>query len=556
MEVSNVFLFNHSSYKTNSNFPGLYGKTINKNNFLYLKNYALPDVSWLKGITREIDQYKKFFEILVYRGKNIENDLADIRQAIKINKAHWIADYTSVFSPFNPWEKGGLGWIDEEINEYENISFNGELPPVFDWRNVTGTNWMTPVKNQGECGSCTAFAILSALESVVQIHIGKPCGCDLSEAHLFSCAGGDCSRGLKLSKASEYIRMFGVPDEECFPYNDCYKGCGHSQTNWEERAIKVSTMNSISPIFDNIRNALLKFGPLVTCMNVFEDLYSYKEGIYQHVWGDFCGRHSVTIMGYNNEEGYWICKNSWGTEWGEDGWFNIRYGQCAIGDPVFYLSGVTGNIQPFLPSNPKPYDGSVATNHNITLQWDCSDPEGDDIYYDIYLGKGDNIKESDLIVFNYKDTYYSVKNLEKNTTYSWKIVAKDQYGARTVGPLWQFKVPEGLPPKISIIKPAPGYIYYYAVTIPFFPSFNPLPIVIGKTKVNVEAVDSSGIDRVEFYINDHLRFTAEKTPYTWNWNEKSIVYGIFELKVTAYDIYGNSASKKMGIKFVNLSPFN
>ena len=415
---------------------------------------------------------------------------------------------------------------------------------------------MTPVKNQGGCGSCTAFAILSALESIVQIHIGKPFGCDLSEAHLFSCAGGDCNRGLKMSKASYYIRIFGVPDEECFPYNECYRGCGHSQANWEKRAIRVSNINAISPVFDNIRNALLKFGPLVTCMNVFEDFYSYKEGIYQHVWGDFCGRHSVTLMGYNNEEGYWICKNSWGNEWGEDGWFKIRYGQCAIGDPVFYLSGVTGNIQPFLPNNPKPYDGSVATNHSINLQWECSDFEGDDIYYDIYLAKGDSLKESDLIASSYEETYYSVKNLEKNTTYCWRIVAKDQHGATTVGPFWKFKIPEGLSPEVSIIKPIQGYVYYYTLSIPFFPALNPLPIVIGKIRVNVEAFDYSGIDKVEFYINDYLRFTVEKKPYVWDWNEKSIIYGMYELKVIAYDIYGNSASKKISIRFVNLSPFN
>jgi hypothetical protein len=414
---------------------------------------------------------------------------------------------------------------------------------------------MTPIKDQGECGSCTAFALLSALEAIIQIHVGTPWGCDLSEAHLFSCAGGDCRRGLYMSKASDYIKRFGVPDEECFPYNERDMGCGHSESNWQRRAVKVSNVNPISPVFDTMCNALLKFGPLVTCMDVFEDFYSYTGGVYQHVWGDFCGRHSVTIVGYNNKEGYWICKNSWGTRWGEDGWFNIRYGQCDIGDPTYYLSGVRGNIQPSSPCNPQPSNGKTTTGYNITLRWDCTDPDGDLIYYDIYLAKDDTVKESDILVVNHTTTQYNVKNLEKNITYTWRVAARDIHGSRTIGPLWKFRVPEATSPKVSIIKPMQGYLYYYAVTIPFFPGINPLPIVIGKIQVTVEASDYSGIQRVEFYINNHLQHTQKSKPYVWDWNEKSIFYGLYELKVIAYDIHGNVASDTMNLRFFNLSPF-
>ena len=353
MALSNKLFDNISPDKINQNFSGFYEKYENniKNNIFCVNKEILPDITQLEEITPEINRYKKLFQIFIGKGITLENDLDDIRKAIKINDAQWVADYTSVFSPFSPWQRGSHGLIDDEITHYEDISFNVTIPDIFDWRNVEGVNYMTPIRDQGECGSCTAFAILSALEAVAQIHVGTPCGCDLSEAHLFSCAGGDCRRGLQMSKARDYIRRFGVPDAVCFPYDDRANGCGHSQNNWQKRVVKVSNINAILPSFDNICNALLTYGPLVTCMDVFEDFYSYTGGVYQHVWGDFCGRHSVTIVGYNNKEGYWICKNSWGTDWGEDGWFNIRYGQCDIGDPIYYLSGVLGNIQPFAPCN-------------------------------------------------------------------------------------------------------------------------------------------------------------------------------------------------------------
>ena len=77
---------------------------------------------------------------------------------------------------------------------------------------------------------------------------------------------------------------------------------------------------------------LVNNGPQITGMAVYDDFFSYKSGIYKHVAGDLAGYHCVNVIGYDDNEGCWICKNSWGTGWGESGFFKIAYGECGIDD--------------------------------------------------------------------------------------------------------------------------------------------------------------------------------------------------------------------------------
>jgi hypothetical protein len=71
-------------------------------------------------------------------------------------------------------------------------------------------------------------------------------------------------------------------------------------------------------------------GPLVACFTVYDDFFAYNGGIYRHVTGDIAGGHCVSCVGYNDEQQYWICKNSWGASFGENGYFRIGYGECGI----------------------------------------------------------------------------------------------------------------------------------------------------------------------------------------------------------------------------------
>jgi hypothetical protein len=81
-------------------------------------------------------------------------------------------------------------------------------------------------------------------------------------------------------------------------------------------------------------------------MAVYRDFMFYKEGIYRHVTGDLVGYHAVCCVGYDQADGCWICKNSWGTEWGDDGYFKIAYGEADMDTqfPMFGVRTVAGTL--------------------------------------------------------------------------------------------------------------------------------------------------------------------------------------------------------------------
>jgi C1A family cysteine protease len=93
-------------------------------------------------------------------------------------------------------------------------------------------------------------------------------------------------------------------------------------------------------------------GPVIGCMAVYRDLFSYTGGIYKHTTGSLAGYHAVCVVGYSDEDQAWICKNSWGTSWGELGWFKLAYGQCGI-DSRFAMYGI-GEATPPTPEPAPP----------------------------------------------------------------------------------------------------------------------------------------------------------------------------------------------------------
>jgi C1A family cysteine protease len=85
-------------------------------------------------------------------------------------------------------------------------------------------------------------------------------------------------------------------------------------------------------------------GPLVACFTVYSDFYSYHSGIYRHVTGGVEGGHCISVVGYNDTDRCWICKNSWDTGWGESGFFRIEYGDSGIDATMWAVDGVAGGV--------------------------------------------------------------------------------------------------------------------------------------------------------------------------------------------------------------------
>ncbi len=98
-------------------------------------------------------------------------------------------------------------------------------------------------------------------------------------------------------------------------------------------------------------------GPMVGCMAVYRDFFNYTGGVYRHTTGDLAGYHAICVVGYSEDEECWICKNSWGTGWGDSGWFKMGYGEAEM-DTRFPMYGVA-EITPPSPEPPPPDDGCM-----------------------------------------------------------------------------------------------------------------------------------------------------------------------------------------------------
>ncbi|MBV6421311.1 MAG: hypothetical protein DAHOPDDO_02586 [Ignavibacteriaceae bacterium] len=100
-----------------------------------------------------------------------------------------------------------------------------------------------------------------------------------------------------------------------------------------------------------------------------------------------------------------------------------------------FNNGGGGNNPPNLPSNPNPVNGSIDQPVNSSLSWSCTDPNGDPLTYDVYFGTNNN---PPLVSSNQSNTSYNPGELNNNTTYYWKIIARDNQGASTSGSIWNF----------------------------------------------------------------------------------------------------------------------
>ena len=198
-----------------------------------------------------------------------------------------------------------------ETFEFEKLI---DLPSKFSWRNIEGVDFTTPIRNQAPFPSCETFAIVAAIETMVQYKIGYPFGCDLSEAHLYFFSGGNTDWGSYPENDTQFLKDYGVPDEACWPYpKENYQyPLNTTSPDWKNRTVKISDWYYLPEDPNAIKTALVTNGPVPTYFQIFRDFIYHKKGIYRHRWGEVFGIHYITIVGYNDNPGYWICKNSWG----------------------------------------------------------------------------------------------------------------------------------------------------------------------------------------------------------------------------------------------------
>lgn len=257
-----------------------------------------------------------------------------------------------------------------EIDETTTIEQNtiNDLPPYFSWTDVDGVDYTTSIKSQGACPTCEAHSLVAAVETMIQYKLRLNFDCDLSEAHLFFGAAGSCEWGAYIEDVADRLMKFGVPDEAALPYPEDFQETAYdislneSAENWEERAVKITNWSYLPPNDETaIKQALLN-GPVVAYIQMYPDFLRYKPKndnyfIYRHRRRAVTpSPHYITIVGYNDHPGYWICKNSFGTNWGvtqdinscsdmknNGGWFAIAYGECNIETRCIAIEDVTGS---------------------------------------------------------------------------------------------------------------------------------------------------------------------------------------------------------------------
>jgi len=204
-------------------------------------------------------------------------------------------------------------------------------PASFDWRNVGGQNYVTPVKNQGNCGSCVSFGTCATMESAVRIKFGNPGYIvDLSEGFCQFCGGGSCS-GWGLTSGLSFAQSTGVTDEACMRYQATNMDCASSRcSDWQNRLTKISSFTARSTM-EARKNAIANTGPVLAGMAVFNDFRAYSSGVYVKTANtSLAGYHCICVVGYDDSQECWIVKNSWGTNWGDAGFVKIRYGQAEL----------------------------------------------------------------------------------------------------------------------------------------------------------------------------------------------------------------------------------
>merc|ERR1711962_1922360 len=200
-----------------------------------------------------------------------------------------------------------------------------------DWRT---DGYVTPVKNQGQCGSCWAFATTGSLEGAHFKQTGDLVS--LSEQQLVDCSTRNlgCNGGI-VDWAFQYIQKHGITSEEQYPYKGRQ---GHCHFHADTTAATLSSWKDIRRGSESdLQAAVSQQGPVAVAIDAgHRGFQMYKHGIY---YDSYCSHerpnHAVLAVGYGTESDgqYWIVKNSWGTGWGDQGYIKMAKGRnnnCGI----------------------------------------------------------------------------------------------------------------------------------------------------------------------------------------------------------------------------------
>jgi hypothetical protein len=223
-----------------------------------------------------------------------------------------------------------------------------DLPDKFSWQDK-----LTPVRDQGSCGSCWAFSAQATLADVMALH-GKG-SLDLSEQWMVSCdnESSGCGGGWYHS-AFDLVKRHGNVLESTMPYKGSNLRCPSSIAYTEHKVQLYKELSSGVASSQLIKQAIYLYGPISVAVSVGGDFSSYKSGIFNaSVSGSL--NHAVNLVGWDDtvKPAHWIMRNSWGPKWGENGYMRIAYGSRKIGYAATYVD-IYGPVPHGDDVNPNP----------------------------------------------------------------------------------------------------------------------------------------------------------------------------------------------------------
>jgi len=227
-----------------------------------------------------------------------------------------------------------------ETNPVQFVETGAKIADSVDWRTK---GYVTPIKNQEQCGSCWAFSTTGSLEGQHFKKAGKLVS--LSEQQLVDCSKKEgnkgCQGGLMDNGFKYIIKNKGIDTEMSYPY----KAKNGKRCEFKEADIGA-TMTSFTDVKrgseEALAEALNTIGPISVAMDAGHMSFQhYRTGIYKE---PKCSSvkldHGVLAVGYGSDEGdYWIVKNSWGTVWGDKGYFKLArndHNMCGLATQASY----------------------------------------------------------------------------------------------------------------------------------------------------------------------------------------------------------------------------
>lgn len=288
---------------------------------------------------------------------------------------------------------------EETEPEYSINSNKGSLPSSFCWTNKNGHSYIGPIRDQGGCGSCYAFGACAAAEGTYNwaaANYDENCT-DFSESfivwcigrippynsHLYFCVGADYDY-YELKALTET----GVCSEADFAYTETDPG---SCTHWGDPKTVFSSWHRIPcNDIDAIKTAIMTYGVVDAALETDTEFMIYAGDIYSNSYTNCPGDppdfpecyytatdHIIALVGWDDNgspetNGYWILRNSWNTDWGENGYMRIKYTSARVACEVCYLTYSSNTVM----GTPYSWLASYFTNNYDVADTGDADNDG------------------------------------------------------------------------------------------------------------------------------------------------------------------------------------